>query len=137
MGIAIKPTTRQLASGAGPWYRETAVAAATAVRNLLSLYNVSAAASFKFVAPYSGVCLGWTVGADANITAGTLNVEFGVNGAQAAVVSYTSADVFPKASLLATPAAFAAGDALDMAYTSDAGLLTLTIITAQPILVYN
>lgn len=137
MSIGRSPTRAQLLGGFAPWYRETAIAAATGSRNFFSLYNVTAAASFKFVAPYSGFCLGWTIGADANITAGTLNVEFGVNAVQAAVVSYTSADVFPKVSLLATPAAFAAGDSLDMAYTSDAGLLTLTIVTAQPILIYN
>lgn len=125
------------ASSSVPWWRETAVVAST-THNAINIFNASSSNTFMWVAPYSGRVIGASVGADANLTAGTLTLEVYVGGSLSqSFTALSNADSLPKILTLATPASFNANQTVDFRYTSDAALATLTIIQVIPIIVFD
>lgn len=123
----IGPTTGQLASGAGLFWRES-IGVAPQVSNAINFLNVSSASGNRFVAPYAGQVLGFCLGLDTAITAGTLTIECFINNASAATKAFTSADTAPLHAFFATPAAFSANQTIDFRYSIDAGFTGSTTV---------
>lgn len=129
------PTRAQLLSGISMWYRETI--AASQASNALNIFAGSSASTFRWIAPYAGKVIGVMVGADANMTAGALDIECFINNAEAGQISYSGAVTMPRTDNFTTPLSFTAGQTVDFRYTTDAGIAPLLNLQVIPILIFD
>lgn len=120
-----------------PFWQEAGILASQN-SNALNIVNSSSATARRWVAPYSGRVVSISIGADANLTAGTITVECFVNNALSqSFPAISSSDSLPKLLTLATPATFTAGQTVDFRYSSDAGVSTLSVLAIFPNIVFD
>lgn len=108
------------------FWRETALAISQ-TNNAFNTYNISGATSFRIFLPLPAQIVGMNWGLDAAITAGTMNVELFINGAEVTQTTLNSGSGTSGVVAYATPFGVAAGQSIHVAYSSDAALATATI----------
>jgi len=119
-----------------PWWRETALAISQN-NNSANIFNISSSASFRYIAPYPGRVLGLGVYLDVVISAGQLDVEVHINNTEVGQISLTSASPISQHSFFATALSFAAGETIDVRYSSDGLLAGATAFIAIPTMLFD
>jgi len=126
----------QLATPCIPWWRLTGIAISQ-TNVALNIFNLASNAQSRYLPPASGRVVGVSLGADANLTAGTLTISLFIANALAASVTITNADSLPVYKTFATPQAFTSAQSIDFRYSSDAAVATLSIIQVIPNIIYD
>lgn len=89
----------------------------------------------QFVFEVAGEVLGWVTELDQVVTAGTLTLTLFKNGATTGnTIVYTSASATRQTSTLGTPVSMAAGDRLDVKWTTSVGFTPNTVIDFNAII---